>query len=170
MKLIVGLGNPGSEYQLSRHNIGWLILDRLFSDFKFSKKFKALIHIANQDGQKIIYLKPLTMMNESGQSVSRVVDFYKIKLDQLLVIHDDLDLALGKIKLVKSTRAAGHRGVQSIIDYLGSKEFHCLRFGIGRPQRQDPARYVLNKFSKSQLKAIEPSLEQAIELVKEFAK
>jgi PTH1 family peptidyl-tRNA hydrolase len=142
MKIIVGLGNPGDQYQNTRHNIGWLMLDQLLGNVSWreNKKFSALIYEAGET----VFVKPLTFMNNSGLSVQKIIDYYKLrpkvlgfinKKDQTLndvltVIHDDLDLDFGKYKLATDSSSAGHRGVQSIINQLKTKKFNRLRLGI----------------------------------------
>lgn len=134
MKLIIGLGNPGKEYENSRHNVGKWIIGQL-KNFQLTKS--------------------TVFMNESGKFVKRLMDRYKIPLDDLLIIHDDLDILLGEFKLQKGRGAAGHKGVQSIIDVLGNNNFWRLRIGIGRPpEGMEPEDYVLGKFSPEELEKI----------------
>lgn len=164
MKLIVGLGNPGKEHVQTRHNIGWMIIDEFlqkyanaFSAFSENKKFNAEICNGALGTEKIILAKPLTFMNNSGMAVRAIMNFYKIQPQNLLVIHDDIDLALGKIKLETKRSSAGHNGVQSIIEMLGTQDFARARVGIGREKRGDAARFVLCKFGffeKAKLKNI----------------
>lgn len=153
MKLIVGLGNPGKKYQGTRHNLGFAVLDAAVGAEKLSltaaKKFKAQVaQVAHAKHDKIIFLKPQTYMNLSGEAVVAAAGFYKIDTEEILVIHDDLDLPLGKIRFVRDGGAGGHNGVQSIIESLGTKDFHRLKLGIGRPKHpeQDVTAYVLEKF------------------------
>lgn len=155
--LIVGLGNPGPEYISTRHNIGFLALDRLrevfgASEFRPEPKFSAELSSAIIDGQKIILAKPTTYMNESGRAVRAILDYYKLEVSALIVIHDDLDLAPGTLRTTDSSRAAGHNGVQDIIDVLGTQDFFRIRIGIGRPVEVEgvcmPSHdYVLGRFS-----------------------
>jgi len=142
MKIIVGLGNPGDQYKYTRHNIGWLFLDDLLGDVKWSenKKFNAFIY---EDGD-CLYVKPLTFMNESGQTVQKILNYYKLLpknfgllkkkdadlADVLVVIHDDLDIDFGNFKVATDSSSAGHNGVKSIINYLKTQKFTRLRLGI----------------------------------------
>lgn len=170
MKIIACLGNPGDKYKNSRHNAAWIFIDKLLphAQWQESKKFKAFIY--KEDN--IIYLKPLTYMNKSGESVRLILDYYKLlpkklaffsKKDQdlsdvLSVIHDELDLDVGKNKISKNSSSAGHRGVESIISNLKTKNFIRLRLGIKTPQLREeiPAQnFVLQNFSKEELNIIE---------------
>ena len=135
MLLIIGLGNPGKEYEKTRHNIGFVVLNKLMADLELddwadNKKFRAEIAEGKIDKEKILLFKPQTFMNNSGQSVSAAAKFYKIKPADIWVIHDDLDLPLGKIKIQRDRSSAGHNGVQSIIDALSTQNF--VRFRIGK--------------------------------------
>lgn len=170
--LVVGLGNPGREYANTRHNIGFVLTDKLAADFKLNKKFQAEVAEIKTAGQKTILAKPQTFMNESGQAVQAIMNFYKIKPEHLIVAHDDLDIPLGQFKIQKNRSAAGHNGVQSIIDQLGTQGFIRLRLGIGakRPTRQDGASFVLAKFDKEENKQLEEILVSATEAVKMIVK
>ena len=168
MNIIVGLGNPGTKYEITRHNIGFMFLDKLIQEknlsWETSKKFNAEIC---KDGNTI-YVKPQTYMNESGRSVQALMSFYnlipkklgvlKIKnsnlSDTLTVIHDDLDIDLGKFKISDNSRSAGHNGVQSIINHLKTQNFTRIRIGIrgNKPEQMPVANYVLQKFSDEELK------------------
>jgi PTH1 family peptidyl-tRNA hydrolase len=153
-KLIVGLGNPGSKYYFNRHNLGFLILDNNFKNsgsFEYIKKFESeILKIEN-----IIYSKPKTFMNLSGRSVSRISSFYNILPQEILIIQDELDLEFGKIKLSFNSSDAGHNGIKSISESLGTREYYRLRFGIGRPIDYTPVEdYVLQDFSPFELATI----------------
>lgn len=171
MKLIFGLGNPGEKYKKNRHNAGFIILDELkktwnFPDFEFSKKFDAESSEADKDKEKIIFVKPQTFMNNSGETVRKMMDFYKLTPDDITVIHDDLDIALGEFRISADSRAAGHNGVQNIIDKLGTKNFKRIRIGIegeeARKNRTIPGDvFVLQDFSDEELEIIR-------DLVKKF--
>ena len=150
MKLIVGLGNPGERYKQTRHNVGFMVLDKLIKqstvegwDKKFDSFFTKII-IAQKS---MILLKPLTFMNVSGHAVQRVKNFYGIDPNNIVIIHDDIDLELGKIKLKKGGGDGGHNGLKSIIKLIGS-EFNRIRIGIGRPEKINVSSYVLNDFPK----------------------
>ncbi|MDD2516540.1 MAG: aminoacyl-tRNA hydrolase [Candidatus Gracilibacteria bacterium] len=155
MFLIVGLGNPGNEYRQTRHNVGFLFLDYLrekleFEDFKDSK-FKGLISEGTFAGEKTVLLKPLTYMNLSGESVATLMNFYKIPLENFVVIYDDMDLEeFGKIRFRDKGQSGGHNGIKSITKCLGTEEFKRIKIGIGKKQF-DAADRVLSKFSKEEL-------------------
>ena len=174
-KLIVGLGNPGKEYEKTRHNVGFFIVDRLAeewgADFR-RQKFHG--HFAeHRDGdQKILLVKPETYMNLSGQCVGPWVDFLKVEGSDLLVVHDELDLPFGRMKAQMSASAAGQKGVASIIDAIGHKDFCRLRVGIGRPPAQrGGAGHVLAAFNKEERQLLdEELLPKALEAVKNFVK
>ena len=142
MKLIVGLGNPGKEYVNTRHNVGFLALDKIVEkfkagDFKMDKKFNAETLKIKVGSEDIILIKPQTFMNESGKAVRKIVDFYKLEPKKdLVVIYDDIDIALGKVKIALKGSSAGHRGLQSIIDLLATEDFMRIRIGIGRPDNE----------------------------------
>ena len=146
VKLLIFLGNPGKIYEKTRHNVGWLFSDNLYPSAQWSQKFHA--EIATEGQYKL--LKPLTFMNESGKAVRACTDFFSIKSEEILVVHDDLELPFGTIRLQKGGGLAGHNGLKSIKSHLGSDDFLRLRFGIGRPQRGSVASYVLLPFSKEE--------------------
>ena len=145
--LIVGLGNPGLEYARNRHNVGFHCLDRLAQahnlDIRRRKK-RARVAKGTIAGQQVVLAMPQTFMNESGRAVGPLTQFFQVELERLLVIYDDLDLPPGTIRIRPGGGSGGHKGMRSIIQYLGSQEFARLRIGIGRPPgRMDPADYVL---------------------------
>jgi len=166
MWLIVGLGNPGSQYQRNRHNIGFMAVDEIVCRHNFSgskKKFQALLSEGEIGGEKVLVLKPQTYMNLSGQSVQQAASFYKIPLDQVVVFHDELDLAFGKIRVKFSGGAAGHNGLRSIDDHLG-KDYWRVRLGIGHPgDKEFVTRHVLSDFAKSDKLWLEKLLEAIAE-------
>ncbi|HTX92694.1 MAG TPA: aminoacyl-tRNA hydrolase [Anaerolineales bacterium] len=170
--LIVGLGNPGREYRETRHNVGFMLLDRLA--VKLNARFtrlqsKALIASGNYQERKIILAKPQTFMNLSGQSVQGLLHFYKLPLTNLLVVHDDLDLPLGTIRIRPDGGSAGQKGMTSILERLGTDEFARIRLGIGRPpgQMQAPD-YVLQDFPSSEMTALSETLNRAAEAALTF--
>lgn len=146
MKLIVGLGNPGKEYVGTRHNIGFDILDNYLKDINWIEKKYGLIY-KNKD---IIFLKPTTYMNLSGVAVKYFVDYYKIDLNDIIIIHDDLDLKIADFRLKKESSSGGNNGIKSIISELGSNNFLRLKIGVSHPQMIDAASYVLSKLSKEE--------------------
>jgi PTH1 family peptidyl-tRNA hydrolase len=172
--LIVGLGNPGREYQKNRHNVGFMLVDILANHFgiRFNRyQFKALVTSCDFDDNKIILIKPQTYMNLSGQAVASILRFYRLPLSNLMVANDDLDLPMGNIRIRPSGGSAGQKGIQSIIETLGTEEFPRLRLGIGRPPGQmDAANYVLQDFSKGDEKIVLEMLSRAGEAVLFFIK
>ncbi len=150
----MGLGNPGDAYQWSRHNIGFQVVDRLAEENHISichKRFKAHYGKGWIRSQEILLVKPLTFMNLSGFSVQRVADFYKVAVVDLIVVHDDLDLPFGMLRIKRRGGDGGHQGVRSIIEFIGGNNFLRLKLGIGRPPRgTDPAEYVLKSFDQNE--------------------
>jgi len=167
--LLVGLGNPGREYRGNRHNLGFMLMDRLAVklDARFTRlQSRALVAATNYNERKIILAKPQTFMNLSGQSVQGLVHFYKIPLNNLLVAHDDLDLPLGTIRIRPDGGSAGQKGMESILVRFGTDEFPRLRMGIGRlPGRMAGPDYVLQDFSDDEMSVISDTLERATEAV-----
>lgn len=175
MKLIFGLGNPGKKYQKSRHNLGFCILDSLAKRLNVDleqRRHKSLIGKGRIGKEKIVLAKPLTFMNNSGVSVAFLVRSLKIPLKNLVVICDDIDLPLGKVRIRKKGSSGGHKGLESVIQELGTNEFPRLRMGIGRPfQGLDPREYVLKNFTKEEnllvKKIVDRTGEALIVLVEE---
>jgi len=165
-RLIVGLGNPGPEYADNRHNVGFRCVERFASahHLPFNRRQKnALVAMSTIRQQSVILAKPRTFMNRSGYPVAAVANFYRVSLDCLLVVYDDLDLPPGTTRMRPSGGAGGHRGMQSVIRQLGSREFPRLRIGIGRPPgRMDPADYVLQDFSPEEAPLMDDALAQAV--------
>ena len=170
--LLVGLGNPGREYRANRHNLGFMTIDQLSSalDTRLSRvQSKALIGIGALHENKVVLAKPQTFMNLSGQAVSSLLRFYKIPLERLLVIHDELDLPLGTLRLRPGGGSAGNRGLASIIQLLGTQEFPRLRIGIGHPPGQmSGADYVLQNFPAAEQELLEMVLKRAVEAAQAF--
>jgi PTH1 family peptidyl-tRNA hydrolase len=167
--LIIGLGNPGREYRENRHNLGFMLMDRLA--VKLNARFtrlqsKALVASALHHEKKVILAKPQTFMNLSGQSVQGLIHFYKIPLENLLIAHDELDLPAGTIRIRPDGGSAGQKGMASILERLGTDEFPRLRIGIDRPPGQMPAPdYVLQDFSNNEMPIISETLDRAAEAV-----
>ena len=155
MKLIVGLGNPGKDYVNTRHNIGFMVIDNYLGDVKFKEKFNGLFYEKNYLGDKVIFLKPQTYMNNSGECVSKFIKYYDIKLKDVLIIHDDLDLNIGVIKFKINSNSGGHNGIKSIISHLGNNGFFRMKFGIMNDSKNDVIDFVLGKFSKKDLESID---------------
>jgi len=136
INFICGLGNPGSEYAKTRHNAGFQVVDRMVEVFHVAmqqRKFKASWGTGNIEGQKILVVKPLTYMNRSGEALVEILNYFGISAEQMLVVHDDLDLPTGRVRLAAKGGAGGHRGISSIIQHLGNQDFPRLKLGIGRP-------------------------------------
>jgi PTH1 family peptidyl-tRNA hydrolase len=150
IKLITGLGNPGPKYQGTRHNAGFMVLDRLAEKIRVSidrTKFGGLYGEGSWGGERVVLLKPQTFMNLSGRSVTEAARFYKIPPTDIIVVHDELDLPFGQIRLKEGGGHGGHNGVRSIVAEFGSADFLRLRVGIGRPDKGSAEKYVLNPFS-----------------------
>ena len=174
MKLIVGLGNPGKEYEHTRHNCGFDVLDALAGFFQASfdkKQFKGEFTITKFLGQDVILLKPLTYMNLSGESVQALSQFYKIKPEDMLIVFDDLALDVGKIRLRKAGTAGSHNGMTSVIEQLGTRDIKRLRVGIGSvPLNQSGADYVLSKFKAEEQPLVQLSVQKAVEAIVHYLK
>jgi PTH1 family peptidyl-tRNA hydrolase len=167
--LIVALGNPGREYEKTRHNIGWQLLEMLpfFDNLFWKEKFKGLYSSATFKGHKVHILMPQTFMNLSGESVVPAMKFFKVPIDNVLVVHDELDLPFGTLALKKSGGLAGHNGLKSIAELAGSRDFLRLRMGIGRPSHGNISAWVLSPFSEEEKINLESFLKggsQALEL------
>jgi PTH1 family peptidyl-tRNA hydrolase len=150
--LVAGLGNPGAEHAADRHNVGWMVVDELARrhDGSFRSKFSGQLSEVRLDGARVALLKPETYMNDSGKSIQAATRFFKVPLDCLLVVHDDVDLSLGRLQARLGGGLAGHNGLRSIARALGSPDFARLRIGVGRPERGDPrpvSDYVLSGFA-----------------------
>jgi len=177
MKLIVGLGNPGQKYIGTRHNIGFEVVDLWANEiwatqFLFEKKFNALVAVGIFKKWKLLFLKPQTYMNLSGDAVSRALNFYKIVPDQMLVAHDELDLPLGEIKLKRNGGHNGHRGIKDIMQKASTDKFWRLKIGIGRPDNPqiDVVDWVLSKFSEEEKQKILAQKKLLMAKLEEFLK
>lgn len=148
MKLIVGLGNPDREYDNTRHNVGFMLLDYIFgsSSFVVNKKMNAMEYITNINDEKVVIIKPTTYMNLSGDAVIKYVNFYKLDVNDVVVIQDDLDMPLGRIKLISNHGDGGHNGIKDIVLKLSSKNFLRVKIGIGKPDLMETKDYVLGRF------------------------
>lgn len=157
MKLIVGLGNPGKKYELTRHNIGFIYLDKFSQKFNISykEKFEGLIGETNINGEKVLIVKPQTFMNLSGTTVFKIINFYNLDLEDMLIIYDDLDLNFGTIKLKINSSAGGHNGMKDIINKLKTQELLRIKFGILNEFKKDTKDFVLSNFSKNEQKEID---------------
>lgn len=173
MKILVGLGNPGEKYAKTRHNLGFMIVDRLAKRFGVEvnkRRFRSLVGKIPLADDGLILVKPLTYMNRSGLSVKGVLEHYACSTDSLMVICDDLNLPLGKLRIRKKGSSGGHKGLESIISSLDSTEFPRLRIGLGLPPQGLASGYVLAPFSKEEKGVIDEALELACEAVIDWAK
>ncbi|MFV9952630.1 MAG: aminoacyl-tRNA hydrolase [Rickettsia conorii subsp. raoultii] len=164
MILVIGLGNPGKEYQYTRHNVGFIAIEKIAnqynSSFSTKKKFNCEIADTISDGQKIIFIKPITYMNLSGKSVISVKTYYNVHPAKIFVIHDDIDLETSRIKFKTGGGNGGHNGLKSIDVVIGNN-YNRIRIGVGRPQNnQDVADYVLNNFSKPEYETVMQAIDR----------
>lgn len=158
MKLIVGLGNPGKKYEKTKHNMGFDTIDKLAEKLNVSfdkKKFNGELAFGSLNGVKYILLKPLTFMNLSGEALIKVVKFYDIDINDILVIYDDMDLPIGKLRVREKGSSGGQNGMKNIIAHLNTQDFARIRIGIGKPENKDIINYVLSPFNKDDVKIID---------------
>ncbi len=171
MKLIVGLGNKGREYENTRHNMGFMLVDRYLEykniSLKFKEKFNAMYVETTINNEKVIFIKPTTYMNNSGMAVRAFLDFYKLDVQDILVISDDLDLDLGKFRLRRNGSSGGHNGLKSIISHLNSDDFKRLRIGISN-DKDDVINYVLSRFSKKELNEIDTMYDTLVKVLDDY--
>ena len=169
MYIIAGLGNPGREYEGTRHNVGFMTLDALADKYNIDvreKAFKGLIGKGMIEGNKVILVKPQTYMNLSGECIRQVMDYYKVDPSEFIVIYDDISLVPGGIRIRKKGSAGGHNGIKNIIAHLGTQEFPRIKVGVGdKPPRMDLADYVLSRFSKEDREKMEQAFKDAAEAV-----
>jgi len=171
MKLIVGLGNPGKEYEKTRHNIGFMLIDNFAKEknVEFNKsKFDGLYTELVINNEKVILLKPQTYMNLSGESVIKFVNFYKINIEDILIINDDLDLKIGKIRLRKDGQSGGHNGLKNIALNLNTNNYKRLKVGISKNNLIDTKEYVLGKFTKEEMNIIEKIMKESSKIFEDF--
>ena len=170
MKLVVGLGNPGLTYKKTRHNIGFMFIESIENDlklnFKIDKKFKAMICKEKVENEDILFVKPITYMNNSGEAVKAIVDFYQIPSEDILVIIDDMDLPVGKVRIRKNGSSGGQKGLNSIISLLHTNEIKRIRIGIGKGE--DAVNHVLGTFSKEERKEIDLIMDKAYFMLKDY--
>lgn len=164
MKMIIGLGNPGKQYENTRHNIGFQAIDALANSLSappMQSKFNGMFSIVHTSNGKVILVKPLTFMNLSGQCVAPLMDYFDIDVDDIVVLYDDLDFVPGEIRLRQKGSAGGHNGMKSLIAHLGTDQFNRIRIGIGRPNNgMKVADYVLSNFSKEETPVIEDTVRR----------
>jgi len=172
--LLIGLGNPGREYRDTRHNVGFMLIDRLIVRLNargMKVQSKAIVINATYEERKLILAKPQTYMNLSGQSAQGLLSFYKLPVENMLIAHDDLDIPFGTIRIRPKGGPGGQGGMASTIEQLGTKDFPRLRIGIGRPPgRMDPAAYVLQNFSREEMKVLSEVVDRAADAALEFVK
>ena len=170
--LLIGLGNPGREYRDSRHNVGFMLIDRIAVrlDARGMKvQSKAIVTTAMYEDRKLILAKPQTYMNLSGQSVQGLIHFYKLPLANVLIAYDDLDIPFGTIRIRPGGGPGGQRGMASTIEHMGTNDFPRSRIGIGRPPgKMDPAAYILQDFTRAEMKILSEILDRAADAALEF--
>jgi PTH1 family peptidyl-tRNA hydrolase len=170
--LLIGLGNPGREYRDSRHNVGFMLIDRIavrLGARGMKVQSKAIVTTVTHDDRKLILAKPQTYMNLSGQSVQGLIHFYKLPLANVLIAYDDLDIPFGTIRIRPAGGPGGQRGMASTIEHIGTNDFPRLRIGIGRPPgRMDPAAYILQDFTRAEMKILSEILDRAADAALEF--
>ncbi len=164
MKCFVGLGNPGKDYMHNRHNVGFMAIDYFAKDLEIKKtqeKSKAWIVEAVYKNEKLLLIKPLTFMNLSGEAVRTVIDYYKLSIEDIIVLYDDLDTPFGQLRLRFQGSSGGHNGIKSIIQHMGTQQFNRIRIGVSRPlPGVDIAQYVLSDFPKAQSQPLQEVLER----------
>ena len=170
MYLIAGLGNPSKNYEGTRHNIGFTMIDAIGEKFGIdvtTKKHKALVGRGIIDGMRVILAKPQTYMNLSGESIREIADFYKSEPENIIIIYDDISLDVGRLRIRKKGSAGGHNGIKNIIAHLGTQEFPRIKVGIGnKPEGWDLADYVLSKYSKAEQEALKEASDDVIGAVR----
>lgn len=173
MYLVVGLGNPGKQYEQTRHNVGFIAIDELSKELNISVdklKFKSMIGEGRIGTEKIILAKPQTFMNLSGQAVVELMNYYKVDISNLIVIYDDIDLDVGKIRIRKSGSSGTHNGMRNIIYLLGKQDFPRIRIGVSKPRNgQDLANFVLSKFDKTEVELVVDAIKKSAKAVIETA-
>jgi len=175
MRLIVGLGNPGEKYEKTRHNIGFLICNEIAesfaANFRLNKDYEADIAEIDIDGEKVMLIEPQTFMNDSGRAISKIKNFYKVDVENIWVIHDEVDLENGKVRIQLGGSSAGHKGVQSIIDNIG-EDLYRIRIGVGRDEKIPTDVWVLKNFTEEEKieKIIDKVSNKMIEFIKEDIK
>ncbi len=168
MKLICGLGNPGKEYSSTRHNVGFMIIDNYLNGEKLKEKMGGLFLEKTINGEKVIFLKPQSYMNNSGAVVKPYIDYYKIPHKDVLIIRDDLDLELGHTRIKFDSTSGGDNGIKSIINYLGNKDFYQYKIGISNDKLRDTKDYVLGNFSKEERKTLDKIIEASPKIIDRF--
>lgn len=173
MKLIVGLGNPGKEYDFTRHNVGFAFLDYYLnkqdiSNIQWNDKFNGLYFQTTIFGEKVIFLKPQSYMNLSGGVVRKYVDYFKISIDDILIISDDMDLSIGNFKLKDKGSSGGHNGLKDIESHLGTQNYKRLKIGISKNKLYDTKDYVLGKLSKDEIDTIRECYSSLVDVINDY--
>lgn len=172
--MIVGLGNIGSKYAQTRHNVGFMVVDSLAQDvqatFVYKEKLFAQIATTVIEAQKVLLVKPTTYMNESGKAIRAISDYFSIQLEDILVVYDDMDLVTGKLRLRQKGSAGGHNGIKSTIAHLGTQDFKRLKLGIDHPKQTKVVDWVLSEFTPQQKVEFEIGLQQAKDALKDWLK
>ncbi|ANZ95091.1 aminoacyl-tRNA hydrolase [Brochothrix thermosphacta] len=164
MKMIVGLGNPGKKYEDTRHNVGFMVINELNERFNGSfkvTKYNGEVSTIVHKGEKVLLVKPLTYMNESGQCIRQLADYYEIPTDDIVIVYDDLDLPVGQLRLRQKGSAGGHNGIKSTIQHLGTQDFKRVKVGITRPDDGNIINWVLGRFSKKEQPDVAISIKEA---------
>ena len=173
MKLIAGLGNPGKKYDQTKHNTGFMALDHYLSKNNLDldkDKFEGLWTKQKVNGEDVIFLEPQTFMNDSGKSIAQVANFFKIAPEAILVIHDDMDMPIGKIRIRANGKSGGHNGIKSIMACLGTNNFNRLKIGIRHPQKESVVSWVLSPFNDEQQKLMDAAFEVSENIINDFIK
>lgn len=168
MKLIVGLGNPGKEYRNTRHNVGFMVVDQYLNKVTWKEKFEGLYCEKIINDEKIVFLKPQTFMNLSGISVKKAVDYYKLNIEDILIIQDDLDIELGHYKLKRNSSSGGHNGINSIILSLNTDSFLRLKIGISKTRLISTTDYVIGKFSSTEIETLNSLMDEFDDVITSF--
>ena len=173
MKLIAGLGNPGRKYDQTKHNTGFMALDQYLEKNGLTldkDKFEGLWTKQKINGEDVIFLEPQTFMNDSGKSIAQVANFFKIKPEDILVIHDDMDMPIGKIRIRANGKSGGHNGIKSIMACLGTNNFNRLKIGIRHPENESVVSWVLSPFNNDQQKLMDAAFETSENVINDFIK
>lgn len=171
MKMIVGLGNIGKEYDKTRHNTGFMVIDELAKKHdinNFKVQSDALIADFRVNGEKVLLVKPTTYMNDSGRAVRPLMDYYDVDLNDMIVAYDDMDMPVGKIRLRQKGSAGGHNGIKSIIAHVGTQSFNRVRIGIDHPTKESVVDYVLGKFRKEQITDFEIGVQNTVAALEDW--
>ena len=168
MKIVIGLGNPGKKYESTRHNVGFMILDRYLGNVDWKESHKSLIYETKHGEEKIIFMKPMTYMNNSGDAIIDIISYYKLTPDDILVIQDDIDLPLGKIRVKYDSSDGGHNGIKSITKNLGTQKYLRLKIGLAKEENIDTIGYVLGKLTKNEKEQVNLLFNRCSEIIDRF--